>query len=129
MELAISRQVLGLLLALGLGVLTGLLYDFIRPFRRRAGSGLTALLDLMFSLAAGVAAFIYAMGAGSGRLGLWELFMTLMGFVLYMHTFSDIVYRGWDFLLGGIWKLLCSFCIKLKKFANSAKNYFHIVRK
>ena len=97
MELMISRQALGLLLALALGVLTGLLYDLVRPFRRRGGAVLAVLMDLLFSLAAGTCAFIYAMGASSGRLGLWELFMTLMGFMLYMHFFSDRVYKLLDF--------------------------------
>ena len=129
MELMISRQALGLLLALALGVLTGLLYDLVRPFRRRGGAVLAVLMDLLFSLAAGICAFIYAMGASSGRLGLWDLFMTLMGFMLYMHFFSDRVYKLLDFFVGSACGITGCFFSKIKKFVNSAKFNFHIVRK
>lgn len=129
MELLISRQAIGLLLALTLGVLTGFLYDILRPFRRRAGSVGIVLLDMLFSFAAGICAFLYAMGAPSGRLGLWELFLTFAGFVLYMHTISDMVYKFLDSLVSAGWKAMGCFCLKIKKFARSAKNYFHIVRK
>ncbi len=83
-----AGQALVLLLSLLLGIALGLLYDLLRPPRREGGALLRALLDLFFALAAAAAAFVNAMGAGNGRLGLWELSATLLGFLLYLHLLS-----------------------------------------
>ena len=71
METSLAVQALGLGLALLLGVGLGLAYDLLRPPRRRLGPIPAVLLDLLFSLCAGTAAFLYAMGAGrtAGPLG------------------------------------------------------------
>ncbi len=91
MALDPREQLVGLLLALGLGLLTGLLYDLLRPPRRRTGPAAAAALDLLFCLLSGVGAFLFAMGAGSGRLGLWELTAMLLGFLLYLHSISPLL--------------------------------------
>lgn len=70
--------------ALLLGVGLGLLYDLLRPVRHRAG-GAAPLLDLLFAVLAGFAAFLFAMRAQSGRMGLWELTAALAGFLLWEH--------------------------------------------
>ena len=129
MELYISRQALALSVALGMGVGFGLFYDLLRPIRRRGGRLRAALLDCLFSLCAAFAAFVYAMAAPSGRLGLWELSMTLLGFILYMYTLSDRVFAFVDLLYSRLCTITGYFCAKLKKFVNSAKFNFHIVRK
>ena len=83
-----SAQALELLEALLLGVGLGLGYDLLRPPRRRR-EGLTAsLLDLLFALLSGAAAFLFAMSTQKGRTGLWELTATLLGFLLYLHALS-----------------------------------------
>ena len=81
-------QALTLLTALGLGTLMGLLYDLIRPLRYGMGRTAAVLLDLLYCVLAGAAAFIYAMGVNQGRSGLWELSLMLLGFLLYLHFFS-----------------------------------------
>lgn len=86
-----ARQALALLLSLLLGSALGLLYDLLRPPRRESGALLGALLDLLFALAAAAAAFVNAMGAGNGRLGLWELSASLLGFLLYLHLLSPLL--------------------------------------
>ena len=74
---------LGQALLLGLGL--ALLYDLLRPLRRRAG-GAAPLLDLSFSVMAGAAAFLFAMRAPNGRMGLWELAAALTGFLMWEHV-------------------------------------------
>lgn len=129
MEIYVSRQALALALALLMGVLIGLLYDLLRPVRRRGGKFCAAVLDCLFSLCSAFAAFLYAMTAPSGRLGLWELFMTLLGFTLYMYTLSDSVFHLLDGLLSRVCDLTGYIYTKIKKFVNSPKFNFHIVRK
>lgn len=129
MELYISRQALGLALAGLLGLLAGLSYDVLRPFRRRAGRLSAALLDCLFSFGTASAAFFYAMGAESGRLGVWELAMTLLGFMLYMHLFSDAVYAFTERVLSTLLTLRRIGKNKIIFFAEMTKKYFHNVRK
>ena len=76
----IGAQGCALLIAHCGGWLMGLLYDLLRPPRRRMGRGFAALLDILFCAAAGSAAFLFAMSAGNGRLGCWELLAALCGF-------------------------------------------------
>lgn len=80
-----------LLASLLLGVGLGLLYDLLRPPRRAAGAVFAALLDLLFAALALAAVFLLAMGAGGGRLGLWELTAELLGFLFYLHVLSPAV--------------------------------------
>ena len=91
METSPVQQALALLPALALGAGMGLLYDLLRPPRYHGGAVLGAVLDLLFALAAGAGAFVFALAAPSGRLGLWELAATLLGFLLYLHFLSPLV--------------------------------------
>lgn len=127
MGIELHRQALALLLALGLGVLLGLAYDLLRPPRRRSGQLLGAALDLVFCAAAGFAAFLYAMSAGNGRLGLWELAAMLLGFLLYLSLPSrwllPLFSRGWELFFRG----LDAAKKTLKILRNLAKKCFQIV--
>ena len=80
--LAGDRSAAALLQALLLGAAIGLLYDVLRPLRRRVGRA-APVFDGLFSLLAGIAAFCFAMAAGDGRLGIWELGSMLLGFLLW----------------------------------------------
>lgn len=128
MEIELQHQGLALLLALGMGIAVGLVYDLLRPLRRRTGKAAGAALDVLFCLLSGFMVFSFAMGAGDGRLGLWELTAALLGFVGYLYTLSRPILRiftaGLDFL--------CNFmtaCKNLiKKTALSAKIIFQKVR-
>ena len=112
METELSRQSLALLAALLMGVGIGVVYDMLRPVRRRTGRLAGAALDILFCAASGCAAFFYAMGAGDGRLGLWELAAALVGFLLYMHTLSECLLRLFTALLDA----LCAAVLAVKKF-------------
>lgn len=122
MGIELEGQALRLLLAAGGGFGLGLFYDLLRPVRRRLGRPAGWLLDLLFCLGAGAGAFVYAMGAGSGRMGLWELAAALLGFAVYMNTLSGPVFRALSALLD----LLCRAAAALKKraarLAASTKN-------
>ena len=123
------RELRQLAAAWALGLALGFVYDLLRPPRRRFGAALAALLDLIFGLVAALAAFLFAMSAGEGRLGLWEIAASLLGFLLYLYNLSPFFYPIWDRLLD----LLCSIMESCKKFCvnfrNSAKKNFQKVRK
>ena len=123
------RELRQLLLALAMGFVLGFGYDVLRPPRRRFGRGVAALLDLLFALLATAAVFLYAMSAGEGRLGLWELCASLLGFLLYLYILSPLILP----FLTAVLESLCSIiewckkiCVKLQI---SAKKNFQKVRK
>ena len=89
-------QSLRLLLALGLGAGTGLLYDILRPMRRATGRAAAAILDALFCLLAGTGLFLFAMGAGEGKLGQWELCAALLGFLTWLHLLSPFVLPAFE---------------------------------
>lgn len=103
METDLSRQGIALLIALLLGAGIGVLYDLLRPLRHRSGRLAGAVLDVLFCAASGCAAFTYAMSAGDGRLGIWELAAALVGFLLYMHTLSAPLLRIFTILLDALY--------------------------
>ena len=120
---SIRVQALGLLLALGLGAGLGLLYDLLRPLRRRTGD---ALWDLLFCAATASACFCFAMGSENGRLGSGELAASLAGFCLYVHALSPSVapfLEGAVRRMGRFRRLLGA---RLKKIQNFAKKLFQI---
>lgn len=128
METSLQAQLLGLGLALALGTGLGLLYDLLRPPRRYSGGMLAAALDLLYALAAGTAVFLHAMGAPSGRMGLWELSAALLGFLFYLHALSpallpvlELPYR----MMGNMMRLFKKI---EKNFGKSAKKFFQNVR-
>lgn len=128
METSLQAQLLGLGLALALGTGLGLLYDLLRPPRRYSGGMLAAALDLLYALAAGTAVFLHAMGAPSGRMGLWELSAALLGFLFYLHALSpallpvlELPYR----MMGNMMRLFKKI---EKNFVKSAKKFFQNVR-
>lgn len=96
MEINIFSQALALAFAFLLGLLLGLVYDLVRPARRRSGAWGETVLDVLFGLFCGSAVFIYAIAAPGGRLGVLELSFTLCGFLLYTYLISDRVYALTD---------------------------------
>lgn len=129
MALQLRGQALGLLASLLLGLGLGLGYDILRPPRRHGGRVVGALLDVLFSLLAACACFIGAMGAENGRLGLWELAASLLGFLLYLYTLSPMILP----VLSAGFELLCRLAARCKFFSEkcqvSAKKFFQNVRK
>ena len=82
------RQAEALLLAAGLGLAAGLLYDLRRPPRWRLRGLAAFLADLLFCLCLGAALFVYAMSLGEGRLGLGALAAAWLGFLAYHRLLS-----------------------------------------
>lgn len=114
MEISLGLQSLRLLLALLLGLGTGLLYDLLRPLRRAAGIAAAAGLDALFCLLTGTGIFLFAMGAGDGKLGQWELGAALLGFLSWLHWLSPFVLPFFEKIrrLFAAWLALCKKSIK-----------------
>lgn len=91
METGLGRQAAALGFAAALGLAAGLLYDLLRPPRRALRQPWAALFDLLYGLCTGTGLFLYAMSAGNGRLGIWELSAALLGFLAYLHLLSPVL--------------------------------------
>ncbi len=129
MREALSSQSARLVLGFVLGAALGLAYDLLRPLRRRSGRAGAAALDAVFAVLAGVSAFVFAMGAGSGRMGVWELASALAGFTGYMHTLSDSVFALTDGAFARGVKITLQIKKLIKKIAETAKFLFQKARK
>jgi cell division protein FtsB len=88
MELSISEQAMSLLCFAGLGLGLGLAYDLLRLPRYRLKMAL--LWDGLFCALAAAGSFTLSMR--SGRLGTWELLLTLGTFCLYINFISKWVF-------------------------------------
>ena len=89
---SLCRQLVSLGLGLGLGLALGLLYVLLRPLRRRPGRA-GAAADVLFTAAAALCVFLFAMGAGDGRLGLWQIACIFAGFSLILQAFRPFARR------------------------------------
>ena len=121
MALSIRGQAFSLLLACGFGLGLGLLYDMLRPIRRRGGD---TIWDALFCLSAAGAAFFLAMRAESGVLGTGELLMSLLGLLAYFHFLSPACFPAMEALVSKIGVLLANTQLLIKKVAFSAKKLF-----
>ncbi|MGN0983172.1 MAG: spore cortex biosynthesis protein YabQ [Candidatus Limivicinus sp.] len=128
MSLSVSQQGWALLLSLAMGFGLGLAYDILRPGRRAGGSLLGRLLDGAFALTAGVGLFLFAMAAGDGRLGTWELAAALLGFLLYMHLLSPLLLPLLEQIYRIAWKILERVKKRIKKVQNLLKKLFPKIR-
>ena len=102
----------------------GLLYDLIRPLRKRFGRFGRALTDTLFCLFSAVSLFAFSMGAGNGRLGLWELSFALTGFLSWLYTLSDRFFAFFDRELEYLIRKSESFGRRIEKTKKSAKKAF-----
>lgn len=91
MELPVALQLRELGLALGTGVLFGLLYDLLRPLRR--GRVSTALADLLYSLALLAGLLLFALYAGRGRLRLFAPAAMGLSGALWLGLVSPLLRR------------------------------------
>ena len=121
MALSIRAQALSLLLACALGLGAGLLYDLLRPVRRRSGS---ALWDLLFCLTAAAAAFLFAMRAESGSFGTMELLAALFSLLLYFELLSPVFLPIFGFLDQKIGVICINTQNFAKKVCQAAKKLF-----
>ena len=119
MELSIRAQAVSLLLACGLGAGLGLLYDLLRPIRRRFGNG---FWDFLFCLCSAVLAFLFAMRSENGTLGAGEVLLALLGLLLYFQLLSPILLPYLDVCV----RKVGVFCVNTQ---NSAKKVRHSVKK
>lgn len=129
MSVDILIQTKALAFALFLGFVLGLVYDLVRPIRRRSSTWAERVLDAFFALFSGSAVFLYALAAPGGRLGVWELCFTLLGFLLYTHLLSERIFSLTDrfyVLVIGFVRRTKNF---IKKFLIVTKMYFQNVQK
>ena len=121
MARSVQAEALFLLLALGLGGLLGLVFDLLRPLRRRSGD---ALWDLLFCAAAAAAGFVFAMGSENGRLGSGELAACCAGFCLYVHVLTPLVAPLLERIVSGIGHIWIIMGKCLKKIHLRVKKHF-----
>ena len=91
------------------GLISGLLYDLLRVFRRGKWSGV--LCDVFFCLFCTAAMFLTGMAFCGGRPGVWEPFAFAAVFGLYLFGVSPSITP----LFGILWEKRCFFLKKGKK--------------
>lgn len=123
MELEIKKQAAALALAFLWGAGVGLMYDLLRPLRRRSGRIMESLLDVLFCLLAFVAAFLLGQYTYRG-LGLWELLGLVLGFAAYMHSLSPGFLKLTEGILGLFSSIFSCAVRALKKSHDFLKNFF-----
>ena len=128
MEIHIRDQALVLTLSLLMGAGLGILYDMLRPPRRKMKKISAALVDALYCFLAGFAIFCFAMGADKGRLGTWELLAALAGFLVYMHTLSEYFLCFFSKVLDRLCMVVMSMKKIIKKSLNLLKLYFQKLR-
>ena len=120
MTISVAQQTTALYQTIGLGLLVGLLYDLLRPFRYFYRTGI--LWDFIFC-ALGAAAF-FTLGMRSGRADTWCIAAALLAFCLYINLISPLLIPHFI----GIFKLMHNFFISLLKSSEkllfSVKNFF-----
>ena len=87
MELPLTLQGQQFLLAALMGVVFGLLYDFLRGLRRTA-RWTTHLLDVLFVLSFLFGSLLFALWIGNGEYRVFMLPGILLGMLLYFSTFG-----------------------------------------
>lgn len=103
MSVDLRTQALSLMLALALGAALGMLYDLLRPVRRR---GNNALWDVLFCLCAAVGAFLFAMRSPNGLLGTGEILLCGLGLLGYFQLLSPVflpIFGKTEHAIGAIW--------------------------
>ena len=132
-------ELMGQLAAFGQSILLGaalaLVYDLLRPLRRRR-PGWTAGLDGLYCLSVGLGLFFFTLRLTGGQLRLYALLGALGGGVLFFSLFSAPLRPLWDFwadTAGFLWHLIWipwiwwkNFCKKLWAWG---KNLFYFARK
>ena len=121
MALSIRAQTLSLLLAFGLGMGLGLLYDLLRPIRRRGGD---TFWDGLYCLCAAGSAFLLAMRAENGVLGTGELLLSLLGLLTYFRFLTPVCFPIFEHTAAKIGVLLANAQLFAKKLAFLQKNSF-----
>jgi len=118
-----------LLAALGLGLLLGLIYGFLRPLRRKGNT----LGDLLFLLCAGAVWVQLGFGICQGDLRLGYFAGLPMGAVLWEKTVGKLLrpvfFQFWRILervFGFPWRVMKKILRKCRKFA---KNVFASAKK
>ncbi len=96
MNTFVKDQAFLLAMAFALGAVIGICYDILRPLRYRCAAFIKVGTDFVFALLSAVLLFLFAMSAGNGRLGLWELAAALAGFLAYLYTLSDVFFAAFD---------------------------------
>lgn len=138
MEIYIRQQLLDLGAAMLLGIVCGTVYDLLRPVRvrHRSNKPLTHVVDGIFVLIALLGVFLFALRIGQGEFRLFMLFGFVGGIVVYYLLLSAMLRPLWDFwaetvakFLALLWKPFAFVGNVGKKVGQSAKKYFHFLRK
>ena len=135
MENQVSWQLLVFAQSVLLGLSIGVLYDLLRPFRRRFPR-LTAALDSVYCLAVGLAAVLFVLRRSQGEVRGYYLLGAIGGAVLYFCGFSGFLRPVWDFWAESLVALVRLAAIPLrlcrelcKKIILRGKNLFYFARK
>lgn len=116
-----SQQIRIFLYAIGFGFFVGILYDIFRTLRLILTNGKRAfwVSDILFSLAAGLFTFLFALVQLDGNIRGYALFGELLGFLIYSVTFGVFFAKLSNRIVHGIYRV----------FQTLAKPFLYLYRK
>lgn len=130
-----SQQLLLFAQSVLLGLSAGVLYDLLRPFRRKR-PGIVHLLDGGYCLVVGAALFRLILQRGDGELRGFMILGAAGGLILFFCAFSRFLQPVWDFwadtlaVLASLVSIPVRFTRKFcKKMVRRGKNLFYFARK
>ena len=93
--ISLSTQTKGFLFSLGFGVILGVFYDALRIIRLTLTEkkAFIPVFDIIFTLTAAVASFLFFLTVTDGEIRLYILFGELLGFTVYYLAFGIIAVR------------------------------------
>lgn len=109
-SLSLAQQTKGFLLALGMGFLLGILYDFIRIVRISISRGKIAVIicDILFCALACLCTFLFCLTVNEGEIRLYLVLGEVAGFFVYYFSLGAIIFSCSEKIINFIKRLMRS---------------------
>ena len=132
MDISVRQQALYFLLSILSGMLTGVVFDFVRALRNELNSRfLKNLLDLVFVIAAGTIITVFLFCTNGIQLRFFIILGIVLGIVLYFFTLTRVFgfvflinCKFFKFFLQKLLQPIVLLCIMIKKMAVCAGKTF-----
>lgn len=108
-SVSLAKQTANFLLSLGLGFITGALYDVFRIVRICISKGKIAFIisDILYFLVLGVLTFTFCLTVNEGELRFYILFGELVGFCIYYFSLGVVIFSISEKIIITIKKIIC----------------------
>ncbi len=94
-EISNSSQILNFVYSIALGMIFGILYDFLRAFRliKNHSEIIVFTEDIIYFLLLSISTFVFLITATNGQIRAYILFGIIIGFLIYYFTLSRLIIK------------------------------------